>query len=158
RRRRPAAPQRGTRRARPRDRGVAGEPTGGRDPARRRRTERGGGLQHFVDQRVQSESAPASRAIALAGRVGTADESERVMIGMSCQRATELETEAREGTLTGLDLVRRRIHLALCPYCQRYEAQIARTIDAVEGLEAPPASEETRRAALEAFRARKITK
>jgi hypothetical protein len=80
------------------------------------------------------------------------------MIGMLCRTAIELETEAREGTLSSFDLLRRRMHLAVCPHCQRYDAQISETIEALESLEAPPVSEETRRVALEAFRARKITK
>ena len=74
---------------------------------------------------------------------------------MSCKHAVELETEAREGALTGLALIRRRMHLAVCPQCQEYEAQIAKTIETVKTLEPPPVSEETRRLALEAFRAKK---
>jgi anti-sigma factor RsiW len=47
---------------------------------------------------------------------------------LACQRAVELVTDYLEGTLSGPDRHRFEAHLAQCPHCTEYLAQIRTTI------------------------------
>ena len=51
--------------------------------------------------------------------------------GMSCQELVELVTHYLEDALPAADRARFDAHLAECPWCVEYVAQIARTISAV---------------------------
>ena len=48
-----------------------------------------------------------------------------------CQQAVELMTDYLEGALSELDRARLEAHLAACPHCAEYLAQIRATIAAV---------------------------
>jgi anti-sigma factor RsiW len=48
--------------------------------------------------------------------------------GMSCQELVELVTEYLEGAMPAADRARFDAHLALCPPCVEYVAQIERTV------------------------------
>ena len=50
---------------------------------------------------------------------------------MSCKELVELMTDYLEGALTAADRMRFEAHLAECPWCVEYVAQIERTITAV---------------------------
>jgi anti-sigma factor RsiW len=50
---------------------------------------------------------------------------------MSCKELVELVTDYLEGTLPAGDRMRFEAHLAECPWCVEYVAQIERTITAV---------------------------
>jgi anti-sigma factor RsiW len=50
---------------------------------------------------------------------------------MSCKELVELVTDYLEGALTAADRMRFEAHLAECPWCVEYVAQIERTITAV---------------------------
>jgi anti-sigma factor RsiW len=50
---------------------------------------------------------------------------------MSCKELVELVTEYLEGALPAADRARFDEHLAQCPWCVEYVAQIERTITAV---------------------------
>ena len=51
--------------------------------------------------------------------------------GMSCKELVELVTDYLEGALPGGDVARFEAHLALCPPCVEYIAQIERTVAVV---------------------------
>ncbi len=61
---------------------------------------------------------------------------------MLCKRATSLLTEAEEGKLEGATKVAFDLHLAICPPCRRYRAQLEKTVDMLGKLpkEEPPPS------------------
>jgi anti-sigma factor RsiW len=48
--------------------------------------------------------------------------------GMSCKELVELVTDYREGSLPAGDVARFEAHVALCPPCVEYIAQIERSI------------------------------
>jgi anti-sigma factor RsiW len=50
---------------------------------------------------------------------------------MSCRELVELVTDYLEGTLLAVDRTRFEAHLAECPWCVEYVAQIERTITVV---------------------------
>jgi anti-sigma factor RsiW len=50
---------------------------------------------------------------------------------MSCRELVELVTDYLEGTLPAVDRMRFEAHLAECPWCVEYVAQIERTITVV---------------------------
>jgi anti-sigma factor RsiW len=50
---------------------------------------------------------------------------------MSCRELVELVTDYREGALPAVDHTRFEAHLAECPWCVEYVAQIERTVTAV---------------------------
>jgi anti-sigma factor RsiW len=53
--------------------------------------------------------------------------------GMSCKELVELVTDYLEGALPADDHAHFEAHLALCPPCVEYVAQIERTVVAVGG-------------------------
>jgi anti-sigma factor RsiW len=72
---------------------------------------------------------------------------------MSCRELVEVVTDYLEGRLPDPDRVRLEAHLAECPYCEEYIAQMRETIEALGEL---PRTESldprTERELLEAFR------
>jgi anti-sigma factor RsiW len=52
-----------------------------------------------------------------------------------CREAVELVTDYLEGALTGRDRNRLEAHLAACPHCSEYLAQIRRTLDLLGRVE-----------------------
>ena len=71
---------------------------------------------------------------------------------MTCRELVELVTEYLEGTLLGNDRMRLEAHLAECPGCAEYIAQMRRTV-AVLGKLPPEAIDPAReQMLLEAFR------
>lgn len=77
------------------------------------------------------------------------------MTDMACDELVEVVTAYLEGTLP--DAERRRVdaHLAECPYCTEYLAQIRATIARLGALEDPPLSAAARATLLDAFRDRR---
>ena len=53
-----------------------------------------------------------------------------------CREAVELVTDYLEGALHGRDLARFEAHLAACPHCSEYLAQMRKTLDALGRIEA----------------------
>ena len=51
-----------------------------------------------------------------------------------CQRAVELVTDYLEDALSGADRRRYEAHLAGCPHCTEYLAQMRKTIELTGGL------------------------
>ncbi|HJV09276.1 MAG TPA: zf-HC2 domain-containing protein [Acidimicrobiales bacterium] len=49
--------------------------------------------------------------------------------GLVCRDAVELVTDYLEGALTPDDRARLETHLAACPHCSEYLAQMRRTLD-----------------------------
>ncbi len=52
-----------------------------------------------------------------------------------CREAVELVTDYLEGALTGRDRARLELHLADCPHCSAYLAQMRRTLDLLGRIE-----------------------
>jgi anti-sigma factor RsiW len=72
---------------------------------------------------------------------------------MSCRELVEVVTDFLEGRLPDPDRVRLEAHLAECPYCEEYIAQMRETIDALGELpRAESLDPRTERELLEAFR------
>lgn len=72
---------------------------------------------------------------------------------MSCRELVEVVTDYLEGTLPDPDRVRLEAHLAECPYCEEYIAQMRETIDALGELpRAESLDPRTERELLAAFR------
>ena len=71
---------------------------------------------------------------------------------MDCDELVEVITEYLEGTLPQGDRVRFEKHLAVCPGCQEYLAQMRLTIKSLGSLEGGGIPHDTRSALLEAFR------
>jgi anti-sigma factor ChrR (cupin superfamily) len=74
---------------------------------------------------------------------------------MMCREVTELLTEAMEGALPTGQRRALAFHMALCPYCSRHKRQIETLIGTLRALEAPSPSDEAKKKARDAFRARK---
>lgn len=73
---------------------------------------------------------------------------------MTCQELVELVTDYLDRALDAPTLARLEAHLADCPHCERYVAQIRRTIAAIAALEpAEEPSREARARAVAQFRA-----
>jgi anti-sigma factor RsiW len=71
---------------------------------------------------------------------------------MSCRELVGVVTDYLEGKLPEPDQVRLEAHLAECPYCEEYIAQMRQTIDALGGLPAEALDPRRERELLEAFR------
>jgi anti-sigma factor RsiW len=72
---------------------------------------------------------------------------------MSCRELVEVVTDYLEGRLPDQDRVRLEAHLAECPYCEEYIAQMRETIEALGELpRAESLDARTERQLLEAFR------
>jgi anti-sigma factor RsiW len=52
-----------------------------------------------------------------------------------CREAVELVTDYLEGALVGRDRARLEAHLAACPHCSEYLAQMRRTLDVLGRVE-----------------------
>ena len=52
-----------------------------------------------------------------------------------CREAVELVTDYLEGALTDVDRTRLEGHLAACPHCTEYLAQMRRTLDLLGRIE-----------------------
>ncbi len=52
-----------------------------------------------------------------------------------CREAVELVTDYLEGALRGRERARFEAHLAACPHCSEYLAQMRRTLDALGRIE-----------------------
>ena len=74
---------------------------------------------------------------------------------MMCREVTELLTEAMEGALPSAQRRAFAFHMTLCPYCNRHKRQIETLIGTLHALEAPAPTDEARKKASDAFRARK---
>lgn len=71
---------------------------------------------------------------------------------MDCDELVEVITEYLEGTLPQSDRVRFEKHLAVCPGCQEYMAQMRLTIKSLGSIEAQGIPGDAKGALLEAFR------
>ena len=71
---------------------------------------------------------------------------------MTCRELVELVTDYLEGTLPGQDRIRLQAHLAECPYCEEYVAQMRRTVAALGALPPEPVDPAREQDLLEAFR------
>ena len=71
---------------------------------------------------------------------------------MACQELVELVTDYLEAVLPEADRARFEAHLAECPHCEEYVAQMRRTIDAVGELTAEMIRPERQQQLREAFR------
>lgn len=54
---------------------------------------------------------------------------------LACREAVELVTDYLEGALTAEDRARLEGHLAACPHCSEYLAQMRRTLDLLGRIE-----------------------
>jgi len=71
---------------------------------------------------------------------------------MTCQELVELVTDYLEAVLPEPERARLEAHLAECPYCREYIAQMRQTIDALGELTLEMISRERQQQLLEAFR------
>ena len=71
---------------------------------------------------------------------------------MDCDELVEVITEYLEGTLPQNDRVRFEKHLAVCPGCQEYMAQMRLTIKSLGSIEEQGIPGDAKGAPLEAFR------
>ena len=71
---------------------------------------------------------------------------------MTCRELVELVTEYLEGTLLGHDRMRLEAHVAECPYCEEYIAQMRLTVEVLGKLPAEPMDPAREHVLLEAFR------
>jgi len=71
---------------------------------------------------------------------------------MACQELVELVTNYLERVMPETERVRLEAHLAECPYCEEYIAQMRQTIEAIGELPLEPISGQREQQLLEAFR------
>jgi anti-sigma factor RsiW len=71
---------------------------------------------------------------------------------MSCHELVGVVTDYLEGKLPEADRLRLEAHLAECPYCEEYIAQMRQTIEALGELPAEPLDLDKERELLDAFR------
>jgi anti-sigma factor RsiW len=71
---------------------------------------------------------------------------------MTCRELVELVTDYLEGTLPSQDRMRLDAHLAGCPYCEEYIAQMRRTVAALGRLPPDPVDPAREQELLEMFR------
>jgi len=71
---------------------------------------------------------------------------------ITCQELVELVTDYVEAVLPEPERARLEAHLAECPYCEEYIAQMRQTIDALGELSLEVISRERQEQLLEAFR------
>lgn len=71
---------------------------------------------------------------------------------MTCRDLVETVTEYLEGTLPAADRVRFDAHLAECPPCREYLAQMRHTVAALGRLPRDTISQDAKRGLLDAFR------
>jgi anti-sigma factor RsiW len=71
---------------------------------------------------------------------------------MTCQELVELVTDYLEGALPAPEHARLEAHLAECPHCEDYVAQMRQTIEAIAELPLEPIDGRRQQQLLEAFR------
>jgi anti-sigma factor RsiW len=71
---------------------------------------------------------------------------------MTCRELVEVVTEYMEGTLPEPDRLRLEAHLAECPYCEEYLAQMWRTVETLGRLPSEVIDPARQDELLEAFR------
>lgn len=71
---------------------------------------------------------------------------------MTCQELVEVVTDYLDGVLPEPERARLEAHLAECPYCEDYIAQMRQTIHALGELPLEAISRERQQQLLEAFR------
>jgi anti-sigma factor RsiW len=71
---------------------------------------------------------------------------------MTCRELVELVTEYMEGTLREEDRLRLDVHLAECPYCEEYLAQMRRTVEMLGRVPSELIDPSKQEELLEAFR------
>jgi anti-sigma factor RsiW len=71
---------------------------------------------------------------------------------MSCKELVEVVTDYLEGRLAEPDRLRLEAHVAECPYCEEYIAQMRQTIEALGELPAETLDPRREAELLEAFR------
>jgi anti-sigma factor RsiW len=71
---------------------------------------------------------------------------------MTCHELVQVVTEYMEGTLPEPDRSRLEAHLAECPYCEEYLAQMRRTVETLGWLPAEAIDPSAQDELLEAFR------
>ena len=71
---------------------------------------------------------------------------------MSCRELVQVVTDYLEDTLPEADRARLEAHLATCPYCEEYVAQMRQTIQALGELPAEPIDPARQEKLLSAFR------
>ena len=76
---------------------------------------------------------------------------------MTCQEFVELVTDYLEGVLPEPEHARLEAHLAACPYCATYLAQMRQTIDAVGELSIEMISRDRQEQLLHVFRGWRAT-
>jgi hypothetical protein len=72
----------------------------------------------------------------------------------TCQDATHLHTEDREGALEGWTGAKYRFHMMICPYCKRCRRQLNEAIALARNLPPDDVRPETEESLVAAFRAR----
>ena len=71
---------------------------------------------------------------------------------MACRELVQVVTDYLEGTLPEVDRVRLEAHLAECPYCEEYIAQMRDLSSALGELPKEPVDQAEQERLLEAFR------
>jgi len=71
---------------------------------------------------------------------------------MTCQELVELVTDYLEGAIPAPERARLEAHLAECPHCEDYIAQVRQTIRAIGELPLEPVSGQRQQQLLDAFR------
>jgi anti-sigma factor RsiW len=71
---------------------------------------------------------------------------------MTCKELVEVVTDYLEGSLAEPDRLRLEAHVAECPYCEEYIAQMRQTIEALGELPAEALDPRREAELLEAFR------
>jgi anti-sigma factor RsiW len=74
------------------------------------------------------------------------------MTGMACNQLVDLVTAYLEGTLPGTERMRFDAHLAECPFCTEYVAQMRATVARLGVLDEGALSPDMRAGLLAAFR------
>ena len=69
-----------------------------------------------------------------------------------CTELVEVVTDWMEGALTDDERLQVEAHLAICPHCTDYVAQIRRSIDVLRETPRPAPRPDAREALLDAFR------
>ncbi len=76
----------------------------------------------------------------------------RRVAGMACQELVELVTDYLEGALPARDRRRLEAHIALCPHCREYLAEMRRTLELTGRLRAEDFTPEMREDFREVYR------
>jgi anti-sigma factor RsiW len=77
---------------------------------------------------------------------------------MTCQELVEVVTAYLDGVLPDSDRARLEAHVAECPYCEEYIAQMRVTVKVLGRLQPDPIDPVRERELLEAFRGWRVTR